>query len=425
MEIRKYSSIVFSALLITCVLLRVASASEQNDVRVIAVPTNNGTLAWKDVWREVVRQAGVEIHVPFPGSKTVDLNSRSGRWTLYGLNVLLKPDFHLKRDRERDRLLVEIDREAIRKRKQKLGSTLRTATAREDSALGLHYDRDKLQPDHIVLIVHGFASAPDELRNVEARLAAAGHATAQFGYRSRNGVQVAARDLSSALHEFAKNHPQVKVTIVAHSMGGLVSRWMLEHAELAPAPKCVVQLIMVATPNHGSDLAFPGLAGPPIRLPLVEIVPSRVGKLVSDITEEVNVSLRDLRPESKVLRHLNQLDRNSAVSYSIILGTRGNLNSEVPSAIDGLLRLHRRGRVERIVSEQFTYLRTQLGDEMLTGQGDGVVSLQSGLLDGVTDVLVLPMHHNDILRSTSSVFEDLLEGIEARIDRAPNGGRGE
>lgn len=421
METRNFSVSFFSILVIaggvlSCGVLNHAAAAEHDDRLVIAVPPQNGKLAWKDVWREVVRQAGVELHVPFPDAGTVDLNSRSGRRTLFALNLLLNPDLHLKVDRQRNRLLVEIDRDAIRKRKQQLGSTLRRVTAREDSALGLHYDSNKLQRDHLVLLVHGFASAPKELRFMEARLVAAGHSTAQFGYRSRNGVQVAAEDLSSALQKFEDRHPQTRVTIVAHSMGGLVSRWMLEHSDLAP--HCVSQLVMVAPPNHGSDLALPGLTGPPIRLPRVAITPARIGELVSDISGEVNVSLRDVRPKSMVLRHLNQLDRNPAVSYTIILGTRGRLNSDLPSAIEKLLRIYRHGRIERIVSEQFTYLQTQLGDEFLTGQGDGVISLKSGLLADVTDVLVLPMGHNDIVKPSSTVFDELLGAILTRIGRA-------
>jgi pimeloyl-ACP methyl ester carboxylesterase len=44
-----------------------------------------------------------------------------------------------------------------------------------------------------------------------------------------------------------------KVDIIAHSMGGLISRWYLEKAD---GSKNVDQLIMLGTPNHGSELCY-------------------------------------------------------------------------------------------------------------------------------------------------------------------------
>lgn len=61
-------------------------------------------------------------------------------------------------------------------------------------------------------------------------------------------------ELRVAIADMARASPNGKVDLVAHSMGGLLSRYLLAHDPEA-ADK-VRQLIMVATPNHGSWVAY-------------------------------------------------------------------------------------------------------------------------------------------------------------------------
>ena len=72
------------------------SAREPQPRQVIVVPARNGTVLWKDVWREVASQSGLDLPAPLPGGRGIDLNSNSSRWTISGLNLLLSPEFELR-----------------------------------------------------------------------------------------------------------------------------------------------------------------------------------------------------------------------------------------------------------------------------------------------------------------------------------------
>lgn len=60
--------------------------------------------------------------------------------------------------------------------------------------------------------------------------------------------------LRDEIEKYAAQSPNGKVDIVAHSMGGLVSRYLLAHNGEAKGK--VRQLIMIATPNQGSWVAY-------------------------------------------------------------------------------------------------------------------------------------------------------------------------
>lgn len=62
-------------------------------------------------------------------------------------------------------------------------------------------------------------------------------------------------ELDREIGEVATQSPTGQVDIVAHSMGGLLSRYYLEHRQMANRQR-VRHLFMVGTPNRGSALAY-------------------------------------------------------------------------------------------------------------------------------------------------------------------------
>jgi triacylglycerol lipase len=68
---------------------------------------------------------------------------------------------------------------------------------------------------------------------------------------ARSGIDVLAQQLDREIN--AKWGDNAEVHIVAHSMGGLVSRYYLQ--ELGGAKKCKT-LITLATPHHGTNAAY-------------------------------------------------------------------------------------------------------------------------------------------------------------------------
>ncbi|NEU72907.1 hypothetical protein PI95_010105 [Hassallia byssoidea VB512170] len=94
----------------------------------------------------------------------------------------------------------------------------------------------------------------------------------EFAYDWRRDNRVAARLLKKLIDEklliWQKTHPEAKVIIIAHSMGGLVSRYYLEH--LDGAEHCTA-LITLGTPYRGSVKALDFLANGFQKKPLPDL----------------------------------------------------------------------------------------------------------------------------------------------------------
>jgi triacylglycerol esterase/lipase EstA (alpha/beta hydrolase family) len=106
----------------------------------------------------------------------------------------------------------------------------------------------------LVVIVHGYNSKPEEFDAFRGRLRTAGLACAVFSYQNDAAVDFSGRQLASALQALERQNPGRRVALVAHAMGGLLSRVVIEDPDMAGVGD-VDQLITVATPNHGSNLA--------------------------------------------------------------------------------------------------------------------------------------------------------------------------
>lgn len=119
-----------------------------------------------------------------------------------------------------------------------------------------------------------------------------------------------------------------KITILAHSMGGLVSRHLIEHLDGAAF---VDHLVMAGTPNAGSPFGnLPGYLGlannflemamnfVPAILPVAGFLRKGLQK-VDDV--KVLETLAEMKPESDFLKALNVTDKKPAgVRYSVLAG---------------------------------------------------------------------------------------------------------
>src|SRR4029077_13535501 len=65
-------------------------------------------------------------------------------------------------------------------------------------------------------------------------------------------LDVVAQSLSQKISEILAQEGDPRLTIVAHSQGGLISRWAIQR--LGCSSK-VADLIMIGTPNHGGEMA--------------------------------------------------------------------------------------------------------------------------------------------------------------------------
>jgi pimeloyl-ACP methyl ester carboxylesterase len=183
----------------------------------------------------------------------------------------------------------------------------------------------------IVLFIHGFAGSTSELpkslrRNVDSKgknLADSYDLALTFNYESINTpIERTAEMLESNLAEVGLKAGHGKqFHIVAHSMGGLVSRWFIERRS---GKNVVNQLVMLGTPNAGS--AIPALhdSFQTLFTMLVNGVPflnawstpiSWLGKAV----ETAMVTVKQQAPNSPFFQQLNE-SPDAGVPYRIIVG---------------------------------------------------------------------------------------------------------
>ena len=108
-----------------------------------------------------------------------------------------------------------------------------------------------------VVMVHGFASDPDIFRGSEGFLRRAGLAPVLVAWRPQDGQDAFTAATDSLLPAIERELAAVgrsadaPFAVVAHSMGGLMLRYLLEHARPELADR-VTALVMISTPNHGS-----------------------------------------------------------------------------------------------------------------------------------------------------------------------------
>jgi pimeloyl-ACP methyl ester carboxylesterase len=288
----------------------------------------------------------------------------------------------------------------------------------QDSRYGLFLDDDwqrRTSGKPLVVIVHGYGSGAEAFGALRGRLRDAGFATAGFSYPNDAAVALSGREFAAALQEFERRYPDRRLALVAHSMGGLLSRMVIEDPDTAEVGN-IDKLIMVATPNHGSNLA---------RVPVsfdiwqnwLDGKPDTVKTvLFESVLDGLNEARLDLQPESELLARLNGLPRNPDVSYSLLLGNRGPATRE---QVDELRRVildsQKTNAALRALGPRLEPLLEDL-DELVDGLGDGAVALERGRLDGVDDTIVLDFEHGLITSElTDASSNTLVAEILARL----------
>jgi len=267
----------------------------------------------------------------------------------------------------------------------------------DDSRYGLHLDKDWQQtaaksPDlPLVLLIHGFNSTTAHNAPVMAPVHAAGFPYGSFSYPNDWSLAESAVLLSRQLKSFAKAHPNKKVAIVAHSMGGLVARACLEDPELDPGN--VTRLVMVAPPSQGTFIAHTAIGADLWEHWIARSDGNGWTRWRDSVVDGLGEAADDLVPDSPFLKKLNARPRNPRVRYAIFLGT----HSPVSAQEMGYLRLtlHTAGSRVEGLREYTDAVDTLVADmdEVVDGKGDGVVAIKRGRLEGVNDVVLLPFDH--------------------------------
>lgn len=219
------------------------------------------------------------------------------------------------------------------------------ALVRKD--LGATDDRDAIRAaidgaENILLLTHGiFGNTEDKKAAVMQATDIHEHYDAVLAYEYENlntGLRETARDLFARLKDAGVcEGDRPRLTIVAPSMGGLVCRWMIEVEAAAPYVK---HLVMVATPNLGTDLSpfrqrLFGLLGKALNgVALLKPYLTPLSFLAKKADKAFWRTLDELHPtESKFLAELNARGNlPPSVRYSLL---GGNLESLTLSGTGG------------------------------------------------------------------------------------------
>lgn len=311
-----------------------------------------------------------------------------------------------------DRLTINIDRAAMRRQSQHIRSEFRgqveewfpdaaSAAAARYGIFACTSDDYYIAPadaalgERVIVLVHGIDDTGRIWNNVIPELLDHGHDVCRYEYPNDQPIAKSADSLAKHL-AILKDCGVRRVSLVAHSMGGLVSREILTHPDLLNGsgsghmnyPK-VEHLIMVGTPNHGAPIArFRGFAE--VRDQMVRVF-SGDGLLFGGVFDGAGEAKLDLLPESDFLAELNGRPHPQDIDMLVIAGRASPFGREDVTKFMKRMRATLPGDCKGC-----TQFETSMHD-LVTGIGDGVVPLKSTRLEGI-DLVVLPANHMTLIR---------------------------
>ncbi|MBW4569667.1 MAG: caspase family protein [Tolypothrix carrinoi HA7290-LM1] len=205
------------------------------------------------------------------------------------------------------------------------------------------YEKDKeiikaqvAQAKKIILYIHGIVgdtasmvpsvnNALVEVDKKELSIKERYDVVLAFDYENiQTTIQENAKFLGEKLQEIGlgANHGK-QLHIVAHSMGGLVSRWFIERLG---GNQVVQHLVMLGTPNAGSpwpsiqDWVFTALGIGLNQLSAI-VWPTKIVADLLKVLENNDKSLEQMQPDSPILKELAE-NPDPGVPYTIIAGDR-------------------------------------------------------------------------------------------------------
>lgn len=224
--------------------------------------------------------------------------------------------------------------------------------------------------EKVLLLIHGWIDKPQTwknfVKNISSQTEIKFDKIWTFGYNSSYSIDRNALELSQVLTNYTNG---TKVKIVAHSMGGLVSRSMME---LYGGSKYVKRLVTLGTPHQGSPLgALRNVIGNFVKF-------GQPDSYLQDYNMNTQ-GFRDLQDNSIFIQILKKLDQPPIPYYTIAAIGDGSF----------------------------------VGSRFINGSDDGVVSVTSALgvpntTGNATITIAAGLAHNEML-SDFNVFNKAKE----------------
>lgn len=252
-----------------------------------------------------------------------------------------------------------------------------------------------------VVLIHGLDDPGKVWQNLAPALRQAGFDVWRMHYPNDQPIVASARFFFAQAKELAGGGTR-RIAIVAHSMGGLVSRELLTRPDIGyrkavlngEVPQ-VETLVMVGTPNHGSQMArFRVFAE--IRDQFARVAQGK-GNWLGAILDGAGEAKIDLLPGSRFLTELNARPHPDGVELLVIAGIASPWSeNDIDRWLDRLAPNVPEDRKGELVA---------LGDIMTSmthGLGDGLVTVASARLEGVSHITVDGTHLSMIRNITET-----------------------
>ncbi len=277
-----------------------------------------------------------------------------------------------------------------------------------------------------ICLVHGLNSSSGGFIYMIPQLEEAGYGVVVHDYPYDRPIGESCRRFADDWAAFRRKVGEKRPwSIVAHSMGALVARALVED-DLSWRGD-VRSLILVAPVNQGSYLSK---AQSVLQLMKgLEAVKGRDGaRAMSRLADGVGLAANDMLPGSDFLRSLNARPRREGVAYHIVAGDVGILSRETRHTIEQRIELATQsagilGKMAKAAAGDPGVIL----DELTDGTGDGCVAVERARIEGVEDFKILHANHAELIRAPIlftdpgpvACMPDVLRWLREDASRAP------
>jgi pimeloyl-ACP methyl ester carboxylesterase len=251
----------------------------------------------------------------------------------------------------------------------------------------------------LVVLVHGFEATSSTMQSMAEMMNRRGYQACFFEYPNDAPIGKSGELLVRELKQVQEQNRDLRVVLVAHSMGGLVCRHALEVAGRDEI-RNVTDLVMLGTPHQGADLVHLY----PMLFLLTDVIPN-ISQLKRVGLDGYSQAARDLEPGSKFLTQLNASRRGKRVRYHVAVGTvapipRGKFQPMLEK-LDNWME----GRGNSASQRQSVMATLEKAAALEDGSGDGVVAASSARLRGVENARRFRLNHNQLISAGKSSTE--------------------
>ena len=316
------------------IALLIGTASAQAvQTRTIEIPIGKtGEIQVAEIISRLARASGVTLPLP-AANVTLATQGFAGPLTKTLLAEALGPEVTIAF--RPGAMIITVDESALLAKRRtewldrlrNLGDRAGEAARRRQSygmhALKSYRANDPARPT--VCLIHGLNSSSGGFVHVIPLLEEAGYGIVVYDYpynrRLSESCAAFARDWAAFRHDAQDRLPW---SIVAHSMGALLARALIE--DDATWAHDVSSLIMIAPVNQGSQLAKVQTFIQ-ISRGLKAVNGKDATKAMMSLSDGLGQAAEDMLPGSAFLKALNRRPRRTGVAYHILAGDRGFLTA--------------------------------------------------------------------------------------------------